>query len=229
MIDFELKLKEDQTYEIRRYIGESSEVNIPQLINNKEVTSIGESAFEDCNCTTIIIPATVKNIENYAFFGCNIEKATIPSIAISSIKNSKLKEVIITTGNEIGDSAFAGCSNLTSIIISDNVTSIGNYAFQDCTTLTSIRIPHNVISIGIGAFSFCNSLRDITIPDNVTSIRDYAFLKCENLTNVTIPNSVQHIGLRAFSGCSNLNSITYKEKEYADINEVINLVNKQES
>ena len=108
----------------------------------------------------------------------------------------------------IGESAFAGCSSLTSITIPNSVKSIGDYAFLGCSSLTSITIPNSVISIGESAFEGCNSLTSITIHNSVTSIGDYAFNHCSSLKSITIPNSVTSIGEGAFQHCSSLTSIT---------------------
>ncbi|NCA66463.1 MAG: hypothetical protein EOM87_00200 [Clostridia bacterium] len=110
------------------------------------VTSIGDSAFRECNgLTAIIIPDTVTNIGRYAFYGCN----GITSIIIPDI---------VTT---IGDHAFSECSGLTAFIIPNSVKSIGNYAFSYCHGLTSITIPKSVISIGNGAFYKCSGLTSV--------------------------------------------------------------------
>ncbi len=55
----------------------------------------------------------------------------------------------------IGQSAFSGCSGLTSITIPNSVTYIGYEAFYGCTGLTSVTIPNSVTSIGNHAFSGC--------------------------------------------------------------------------
>lgn len=107
----------------------------------------------------------------------------------------------------IGDSAFAGCSGLTSITIPDGVTTIGNGAFNGCSSLTSITIPNGVTSIGGSAFEGCSSLTSINIPDGVTSIGVYAFHVCTSLTSINIPNSVTSIGEYAFASCKSLTSI----------------------
>lgn len=84
-------------------------INIPN-----SVTSIGDSAFEYCeSLTNIDIPNSVTSISDYTFFGC------------SSLKNINLPSSI----TNIGDSAFRYCRSLTNINIPDSVTSMGNSAF----------------------------------------------------------------------------------------------------
>ena len=108
----------------------------------------------------------------------------------------------------VGDSAFFGCTGLTSITIPNRVTSIGYQAFEDCTGLTSVTIGNSVTSIGYETFKGCTGLTSITIPNSVTEIGWFAFSGCTGLTSITIPNSVTEIGSSAFEGCTGLTSIT---------------------
>ena len=110
--------------------------------------------------------------------------------------------------NGIGNSALMGCTSLTSIIIPDSVTSIGEKAFYGCTGLASASIGNGVTTIANSVFYGCSSLESITIPDSVTSIGDNAFNGCSGLTSVYIPDSVTSIGGSAFSRCNSLASVT---------------------
>ena len=147
-------------------------------------------------------------------------------------KRDQIATVRINNGvTSIGNLAFMGCANLTSITISDSVTSIGFSAFDSCSSLTSISIPDGITSIGGSAFAscdnlttvtipdsvtiiedslfaYCSSLTDISIPDSVTSINGFAFDSCRSLTSITIPDSVTSIGFYAFDNCSGLTSIS---------------------
>ena len=101
----------------------------------------------------------------------------------------------------IGNNAFRGCSNLTTISIPDGVTSIGERAFLYCTSLNTVSIPDSVTFIGYDAFSYCTSLNTVSIPDGVTSIGNNAFSYCTSLNTISIPDSVTSIGERAFLAC----------------------------
>ncbi|MDA7909800.1 leucine-rich repeat protein [Akkermansiaceae bacterium] len=123
------------------------ELVIPQTIEGRLVTTIGERAFADCNyLTSISIPDSVTSIERSAFNECEgLKSITIPNRVTS-----------------IAALTFSKCTNLQSVTISNRVTSIGNSAFTDCTSLTSIIIPNSVTSLGIAVFNRCQSLASIT-------------------------------------------------------------------
>ncbi len=124
-------------------------------------------------------------------------------------QKDSITTVVISDGvTSIGDYAFAQCSSLTSITIPSSVTSIGRNAFDGCSSLSSITIPSGVTSIGRNAFDGCSSLSSITIPTSVTSIGSSAFAGCSSLSSITIPNGVTSIGDFAFYECTGLTSIT---------------------
>lgn len=109
---------------------------------------------------------------------------------LSDYGNKKYTEIAIPAEidgvkiTSIGDSAFSGCSGLTSVTIGNNVTSIGSDAFEGCRNLTSVVIPDSVTSIGEGAFFLCSGITSITIGKSVKSIGDSVFCKCEKLTRI---------------------------------------------
>jgi hypothetical protein len=108
----------------------------------------------------------------------------------------------------IGDSAFNGCTTVTSVTIPDGVTNIGNYAFADCSALTKVTLPSSVTSLGDDAFDGCTSMASVTIPNGVTNIGDHTFADCSALTKVTLPSGVTSLGDDAFAGCSSLPNVT---------------------
>ena len=62
----------------------------------------------------------------------------------------------------IGNSAFFGCSGLTSVTIPNSVTTISDYTFRSCSGLTNVTIPNSVTTIGSYAFGGCHAINQMT-------------------------------------------------------------------
>lgn len=114
--------------------------------------------------------------------------------------------------SSIGNEAFSGCNELTSVSIPNSVTEIGNYSFSYCEGLTSVTIPNSVTTIGNHAFLHCCGLTSITIPNSVTTIGSHAFTDCWTLTSASIPSQLKVLGDAAFLGCFKLESNMYIPK-----------------
>lgn len=114
--------------------------------------------------------------------------------------------IIITNFPHNTNNCFVQC-NLTSIIISSNITKLGNDCFAECTNLTNITIPSSITSLGNACFYGCTSLTNITIPSNIISLGSDCFAECTGLTNITIPSSVTSLGDYCFYECTSLTNV----------------------
>ena len=154
-------------------------VGCKNTIIPNSVTSIGYEAFRGCSgLTSVIIPSSVTAIGEYAFDGCfGITSVTVDKNNGTYDSRDNCNAIIDTSTNTL----IVGCKNT---IIPNSVTSIGNSAFYGCTGLTSVTIPNSVTSIGDRAFSGCSGLTSVTIGNSVTSIGDGAFEYCWRLINL---------------------------------------------
>lgn len=209
----------------------SSRSSIQSIIIGSGVTHIGEYAFFGCNnasLTWIALPASVTSIGDRAFYGCttleniyvhgdntaytdvggvlfNKDKTTLLMYPLNKSGTTYTIPATVTT---IGDEAFKGCSNLTSVDFHANITEIGSWAFENCTGLTSVTIPAGLTSLEWCIFSGCTSLTSVDLHANITKIGGWAFSNCSSLASITIPEKVTSILSTSFRGCSNLASMT---------------------
>ena len=180
----------------------------------ESITSIGASAFKDCNKLSgkVTVPYTVTSIGDAAFSGCTFSEIELNGQLTSLSKNlfagcSNLCEVSCKWGvTTIGENAFSGCSSLPGIFMPTSVTSIESGAFKN-SGLVEIYILGNVTKISSETFYGCTALKYVTLPDCLTSIEDSAFSGCTRLKTLTIPGSVTSISAGAFADCSNLATV----------------------
>ena len=93
------------------------------------------------------------------------------------------------------------------------ISAIGDNAFKGCQNLTSISLPVALNTIGKSAFAACHSLEKIVIPDAVYTIESDAFNPCYSLKEVTFGIHVKNIGTSAFRGSEELTRITCTSSE----------------
>ena len=159
------------------------------------------------NCNAIIETRT-----NTLISGCY--KTVIPD-SVSAIGNEafwgcdNMTTIEIPNGVEsIGRMAFFKCKNLQHVIMADSVKKIGFKAFYECGKLKSVKLSKGLEKIDGRAFQECYSLESADLPDGLKSIGRHAFWRCEKLNKLVIPDSVTTIHNSAFCNCSRLNAIT---------------------
>jgi len=77
---------------------------------------------DESDVVTVIVPAGVETIGDYAFWGC------------SALTSLTLPDTLTT----IRDRAFYGCRALTALTLPDTLTTIRDCAFAGCRALTAL-------------------------------------------------------------------------------------------
>ena len=226
---------------ITGYTGSGGYVIVPEQISGLEVTAIGYKAFTGTDVTGVMLPETVRIVEqeafhdctslgsimlpshldelnNWAFAGCtNLVSVRIPD-GVTRIENclfygcSQLKQVALPDGiTEVGDWVFAGCGSLTGTELPDTVTSLGERSFAWCSSITEMRLPAGIVSIGNNAFDGCSGMERISLPQGLASIGESAFTYCSKLSSIVIPQGISAIPAHAFDNCSALTTVSFPE------------------
>ncbi len=149
---------------ITGYYGDSNSVVIPVKTQGKAVKGIGASCFKDSKIQSVYIPDTVTSIGNSAFENCssltsvvfasNVTKVTIGANAFKNCLG--LKEISLPACTSVGMTAFDNCTALKKVIFSKGTDNIGAYCFSNCRSLESVYLPASVTTIGTEIFDGCS-------------------------------------------------------------------------
>ncbi len=172
---------------ITGYEGGSTNLVIPEKINDKPVTKIEREAFSEFEgLESVIVPGSIKVVGAGAFRNC-----------------TNLKSIELGEGVETINSAFIGCTSLESIEIPNSINEMYG-AFENCYKLRNVNIPNGVENL-MYTFSNCKSLAEVVVPQSVQYMIE-TFYGCEKLTNVNVPQKVTELD-KTFAYCSSLKSI----------------------
>ena len=199
------------------------EIDLPSTIND-----IKPGAFKDAaQLEKIVIPDTVREIQDETFYGC-----------------TSLKEIILPKYlKKIGSFAFENCSSLESLVIPDGVTTLEGRSLSGCAALKKLTLGKDVRKLDYFALGGCASLRDISlspgnghflsnelglfspdgkilyaafspdsdvyhVPDGVTEIATSAFGVNQHFRYITLPESVRALQHEAFASAKCLEEIS---------------------
>ncbi len=231
---------------------------------------IGYNAFERCsNIAAVEIPSTVTSVGSSAFLNCNklasaiiLNSGYIADYAFSECRS--LEEICVRNVGRVGKYAFENCKAANSLTIAPTVTSISDYAFSGCSKIADVTIEDADEALSLGSngsnplFADCpldevyigrklsyqtssnygyspfyrnTSLRSVEISDVETRIYDNEFYGCTNLQEVRIGDGVKSFGKYAFSGCSKIESFEFGravesigEEAFSDCTAMVSMV-----
>lgn len=189
----------------RQYEG-SNDSSIISIITGESIDTISEWCFSRIpSLKKVIIQGKDVVVESNAFYACkHLQKVNLDNMTKcgeSAFKMTSIESISLRRCEYVEDFAFANCTTLREVSLSESIKRIGDFAFSADTALVKINVPNG--EIGRCCFMGCNQLQDVRL-GRVSVIGESAFLDCTSLKEITIPESVIEIKGEAFAGCSKL-------------------------
>lgn len=228
--DYSYEILNDGTLRLYQYEGTDTNIVVPDTIDGRKVTVLGNSTFQYCtqasDIESVTLPDSLTTIEKNAFYNCEkLKSVTIPpnvsSIGLAAfvegLSESSLTEIKVDPENPYfseKDGVVFSKDGTKLIVfpsgrsgdyqIPDGTVSVGDYAFYYCVNVSSITVPGSVRSLGEGAFGNCSSLTKAVLNEGLEEIGEYAFQSSSGIRDIIIPASVKSVGKNGLclsSGC----------------------------
>ena len=199
---------DDGTVEIRSYTGHRRYITIPEKIEGRVVSSIGDFAFSgQSRLREVDLPRGLTRIGRAAFSGC-----------------SNLVSIRIPAGvKTIGEKAFLNNVRLSSVafLADSKLQTIGDFAFEACGRLERIELPAELTMVNATAFYGTRALHTINVQKGnaVFASNDGVLFNIEgssliaypsaHATTYTLPDSTRVIETFAFA-CAKIYTIELK-------------------
>lgn len=203
---------------LTQYSGDATELSVPDTVVIEEkkytVSSIGSRAFWDNkNIQAVILPNSIKTLENGAFEGCTY-----------------LKSINLPYGLErIEPYVFYYCEYITTPVFPGTLKYIGESAYGSTSSIGNLSFPASVEYIGKGCFNRAYDVRSIIFEDGEKNliIKDDCFECCYYLDNLYIGRNIiaDKTSFYEFSDLSSLivgSNVT--DLSWIEPNEITNLV-----
>ena len=222
---YELRYEEDDSGIIVTHCRLNRDVEqfvLPESIDGKPVITIAsyafslfESAYPGYYAQEIVLPDTIRVIEDYAMNEIHsVSKIHLPQdleyIGVNALPNGYLCTAewhpttdkyefkdgfIIDTSTQTAIHCFS--SSPYAVTIPDGVVELGDGLFAGWP-LEKVSFPESLRIIGSGAFYECDQLTELTFPSNLLVIESYAFGLCSQISKLSFPSTLLYIGEKAF-------------------------------
>ena len=161
--DWEYVINEDRTITLTKYIGNDTELIVPNLYidngNTYRVTKVGN-------------PQVVR-VYNPKYTYEAVDKNTIINI-LGNTSDTTIKKLTISDGVNVGDAAFFGLSSLTTLNLG-KIEYIGQRSFDNCYSLTGhLNLKEGLKEVGYQAF-LKTKFTEVTLPESLERIEYYTF------------------------------------------------------
>ena len=220
---FSYQVLSDGTLRLTQYEGMDPDVTIPETIDGRTVTVLGNTIFQSAivRPTSLTLPDTLTTLEKNVFYKCNdITSVTIPknvssighAVFVTDTESSSITELNVDPANPYftsKDGVVYDKAGTTLVVyppgregefqIPAGVTKIGEYAFYYSTKLTSLTLPAGLTELEEAAIAACSSLNQLTLNSDLKTIGSFAFADTNKLFNITVPASVETISDYAFA------------------------------
>ena len=158
----------------------------------------------------VTLGTTTIEFEQYTTGG--VTSATMSNVPDSDFAGCPNLTNLVLYGNNtktLEDGAFYGCTGLRSFESYCPVDRIGQEAFGSDTDLLSFQTYNTVGTIADHCCTGDTALNTVALNGDVSSIEKHAFEDCTSLNSVSIDDSLSFLGVAPFRGCDVLSNVEF--------------------